>query len=66
MSWSARCPKEPGWYLLRCDENDRRAQQVSVFLREGQLWASDPDLGNQPVSILHAGLIDPSWCPVGK
>ncbi len=60
-------PTEPGLYWLRCDENDQENETVNLSRdSKGEIMVDDESffMSDCPVSIIHDGLINPSWVKV--
>lgn len=58
--WKDSPPPEPGRYDFWCNESGR-VDVLNVYLREGDLWVTCPDIGAHPLDIYHAALSNPKW-----
>jgi len=63
--WSTDIPEIPGWWKMKCAENNHRYEEMLIQRRMGVLWVNCPYLGWYPLRNYHFGLTDISWLKKG-
>lgn len=59
--WSARMPDSVGQWDMTSAETDFETDRVTIFERNGELWVTDPHLGDNPLERYHHGLTNLRW-----